>query len=1586
MPTLTKQQQIQFEQLSKDRQQSAEVLEKQSMRGVKLRVIEKYSDSAHFIYELLQNADDAKATYARFFLTADGLLFAHNGTIHFSITDPNREEIDTQAQRLGHINALTSIGNSNKYEAQIGKFGVGFKAVFQYTKTPEIYDPPFCFKIEKFIVPRLLNQDHPERQPEETLFYFPFDNPDNSPSQAFQTILAKLPNLTHPLLFLRHLIQINWNSTAGTKGSYTKQLEKKCCQKTVNHSYQVNIIVTQQVSNNQSIENRFLVFTRPIQSFISNTSHQVDIAYLLKPYDGQAHFQVAYQQTFPAYCFFPTKETTQLHFIVQAPFLLTDSREGIKHGDIRNLQLLEALALLTAESLRVIKKMGLLSDEFFNVLPINEQDFPSEHLFRVIYETVLTQLQSHEALLPTPSGSYTQREKAYLAENPEMMNLLSAEQLSYLVKNEQAQWVFPQTTHHNKTLWDYVRHHLVNQEVNSDKLARRISKGFIQQQSDEWLIQLYSYFLEKARYLWKYQNEILKTKPILRLTDNQIVSAYNRAGKIQVYLPTESESEYPTIKTCFVQHQKSLQFLLALGLDKPKVYEEIKYYILPRYKNTEPEISAAVMQRDFRKLFNYFLSGSWQQQAEYLKILKNIPFCRAREVANHSIARLRAQAIYFNTDNLTNYFSHFSSIYFLDNDFYAPFYHEFGNDALNQFFKAVGVEDKPRRIKIKASLSAQQRKAITKGQFTHDYYHFSQYTYDYDIEGLDTFIAQINPDKSKILWQFLLKLIEDNLGQDIFKGQYNWFYRRERYHYFDAKFLITLRQTAWLYSRDGNSVKPADAIVPELAANDYETESYAAKVFIEKLPIPSEKLPDFTDEQRDKYVFGETLFKLATAAGKEPNEVLENFRHFLVKREKSRPSKPGGFNDKTPTKSTFIAEEISPLKEVFTNELPVYAKTVENKRAQLEKQFAQEIDELTQIETLKLLIKKTKKYRVDWFKALLELEYQLSRDSQEKPIIIKFNQIEKDTFSTQMIVLKNPSRSIPAVIEDMTDLSLQLSLGTETKTVFIEVVSVKELTLRARLKSATPLKKIDFNQLQTAILEIKNIAFLLEKLKKAFWQLRCADSDNLQAQLPKNIEFIFGPPGTGKTTYLVKEKIMPLLIEPSISSSVSESLPKVLVLTPTNKVADVLVRKIMSCFQSETALSTDNCYQNRLIRFGVTGDSEIEKAGLLKDKSFEGFTVGVVVTTIARFLYDGFNKILLKDYDWDVIVFDEASMIMLAQMVYVLYQQAHCHFIIGGDPFQIQPVVRAEAWRTENIYTLVGLTRFQAPKTVPHDFPITPLTTQYRSLPPLGALFSQFSYDGILTHHRRLSDKKQLNLNRFELTEITVIQFPVGSQSTLYRSQRLDSGGAYHIYSAIFTVELAWFLSQQLESQSAWKIGIVCPYLAQATLVEKMIAAVIKEKNAVVSRNKVVDDESFQITTGTVHSFQGDEFDMILNLLNAPPLISKNIFLNNQNILNVAMSRAKDYLIFILPETEEGLTQLKRLKTILNDKQIKPFVQQFTSADVEKILFNQADYIEENSLITTHQKINVYGKPDQKYQVNCSDKVVDILLDIEQFF
>ena len=46
-----------FHELTVLRSKGADLLEQPFMRGVKRSVVEKYSDQAHFIYELLQNAD-----------------------------------------------------------------------------------------------------------------------------------------------------------------------------------------------------------------------------------------------------------------------------------------------------------------------------------------------------------------------------------------------------------------------------------------------------------------------------------------------------------------------------------------------------------------------------------------------------------------------------------------------------------------------------------------------------------------------------------------------------------------------------------------------------------------------------------------------------------------------------------------------------------------------------------------------------------------------------------------------------------------------------------------------------------------------------------------------------------------------------------------------------------------------------------------------------------------------------------------------------------------------------------------------------------------------------------------------------------------------------------------------------------------------------------------------------------------------------------------------------------------------------------------------------------------------------------------
>ena len=42
-------------------------------------IINQYSDRTHFIYEILQNAEDAGATYIKFHLEKERLVILHNG-------------------------------------------------------------------------------------------------------------------------------------------------------------------------------------------------------------------------------------------------------------------------------------------------------------------------------------------------------------------------------------------------------------------------------------------------------------------------------------------------------------------------------------------------------------------------------------------------------------------------------------------------------------------------------------------------------------------------------------------------------------------------------------------------------------------------------------------------------------------------------------------------------------------------------------------------------------------------------------------------------------------------------------------------------------------------------------------------------------------------------------------------------------------------------------------------------------------------------------------------------------------------------------------------------------------------------------------------------------------------------------------------------------------------------------------------------------------------------------------------------------------------------------------------------------------
>ena len=247
-----------------------------------------------------------------------------------------------------------------------------------------------------------------------------------------------------------------------------------------------------------------------------------------------------------------------------------------------------------------------------------------------------------------------------------------------------------------------------------------------------------------------------------------------------------------------------------------------------------------------------------------------------------------------------------------------------------------------------------------------------------------------------------------------------------------------------------------------------------------------------------------------------------------------------------------------------------------------------------------------------------------------------------------------------------------------------------------------------------------------------------------------------------------------------------------------------------------------------------------------------------------------------------------------------------------------------------------------------------------------------------MIHFKKQGEQRPLHIDNLSLKSLNLIRFPVHRLETLYRPQRLR-GSHYHIYAALLTVELVKHLVHQIfknhiqsqKNAKLWQIGIICPYKAQAQLLDKVIASqhIFKPK--------------VRVSCGTIHSFQGDECDIMINVFNPPLHISRspNMFLNRRNIINVAISRAKNYLILLTPDkyTEKvwNLYELGRLLDLIR-QDLKGDYLEIQSAQLEQILFNQSNYLEQNTFATTHQSINVYTEPEKQFEIRVEEMAVDV--------
>ena len=1561
-----------FDALVKDRSDSAKTLEKPSMRGVKSSVVDKYSDQAHFVYELLQNADDTKATYAKFKLYHDRLVFIHNGTQRFSVSNPETEEKDREEGCLGDVNAILSIGNSTKTDQNtIGKFGVGFKAVFQYTSTPYIYDPNIRFKIERFFVPVLIEEDHSERAADETLFEFPFNHETNTADIAFDAISERLSSLVNPILFLSNLQEISFEFD-DTKGNYRKTIE----QTYVFDDTKAELIALSQTFDEESVERKLWLFSRN-----DDSSGRYSVGFYL---DDEDNLMPVNEY---AYCFFPTKADTGLHFIIHAPFLLTDSREGIKQGDPHNTRMIDCLAVLAADCLLYLRDIGiqekhrLITDNILDIVPtesFSQTDYwgtvVKKSEFEPFYEKMLEAFKTEE-IIPT-ADSYTTSENAYWSYNLKLSSLFDNDALKAITEDVEAEWIFTSIPREKCDEDDYVDEIIVDW-LNEDRILNRINESFIESRSIEWLAEFYSWISENSNRMKR-----CRTLPIFISAEGRAVPAYDREGKLILFLPTGEESDYVTISDTLLENDDIAAFVNELGITKPSLKSEIYNKLLPRLR-----ISGAIdVIIPFKKIFDYYINECPEVEKDSLiSELKKYQFIRYTTSNSSDYFRDYPNIMYFPSEKLKEYFSVKPDTKFVDWEGYLDLVGKENEKFLRSFFVELGISTEIRIFST--SLSWDEAHKMNISWKSPSYAHWNsqtweQYVFDACKENIDDIVTNNDFSRSVYMWDILLKMVEQypNLSEKL-KGKHKYFNRTSYDETFDSTDALLLRTSKWLRNKEGEFVSPSMTYASALA-DEYDIFSSNAKRLIGflKMPYENPELSNLTTEQK-KAVKAVELLKnegidvdsLTPEQIKKIKSVLQdeyiqsddsfdseenNDSHLSTKKKKY-----GEGSEKTKQRRTSTPEiEDDVDSDEYTPKTVDYQKKIEKAKAKSDA----EIDLIEQMEELQQKALDSKRYTFGWFKALLELEARESNENADnsKEVSISFGKVVPEGASNRTLILKQPSSYIPRFMEELADIPLILVFENETKKLPIEVISIRSFTLRVKLKPNADMSDINFNAVKEARITAQNPVFLLEELKNQFAKLELDDDYDMQENLCSNIDFVFGPPGTGKTTYLANEIIIPMMKCPEKC--------RVLVLTPTNKASDVITKKI------QEMMGEDTSYLNWLVRFGSTDDETIEKSGVFKDKTFDlrGLDHIVTVTTIDRFPYDFFmpngERHYIRNQKYDYIIFDEASMIPLVKIIYPLFHRQPRKFIVAGDPFQIEPVVHLDMWKGENIYTMVKLNSFSEPKTIPYDYDVKLLTTQYRSIPIIGDLFSRMTYDGVLKHNRTSDDQVQINFGeQLDVRSMNIIKFPVSKYESIYRTKRLNGKTPYHIYSALFAYEFTAWLSNNIalhNPQKRIRIGVIAAYKAQADMIEHLISSL-----------KLPDTVSIQ--TGTIHGFQGDECEIIISVYNPPPSISRKdeMFLNKKNIINVSISRARDYLFILMPDDEtenvDNLLLIKKMESIIKESDD---YTEYSSNDIEQLMFGKPNYLEGNSFSTSHQSVNVYGLPEQKYEIRSEDNAIDI--------
>lgn len=411
--------------------------------------------------------------------------------------------------------------------------------------------------------------------------------------------------------------------------------------------------------------------------------------------------------------------------------------------------------------------------------------------------------------------------------------------------------------------------------------------------------------------------------------------------------------------------------------------------------------------------------------------------------------------------------------------------------------------------------------------------------------------------------------------------------------------------------------------------------------------------------------------------------------------------------------------------------------------------------------------------------------------------------------------------------------------------------------------------------------------------------------------------FLWGPPGTGKTTTLGVMLAEYLQANP---------FANILFLSTTNRAVDQATIAVDDALKHAKYFSLRNTirrfgsgydlkqYAGRehllgnAIHFSANGshDCTLAESTVEISSPFDSTLRGVRLRTmtIASAIFS--ISALRKLPKFDLLVLDEASQISLAHTLAVMpLGNAR---LFAGDPVQLSPVAQSPA---------LSVQRWLKQSAFAHKPPAGPsvcqLNEQSRMIGPICDVISSIFYDGNLrVADAQLDDWYWLKARKNKFGHIPRNEHFCIQKVTTNAIRSLELKGWIRPESAEMIVRMILSAIQQ-KHVSLEDVIVITPFRLQRALLRDML----------------VRHDLKSIMVSTVHSVQGAEAPVVI----FDPVNGSDEFLMNQvgrQLINVALSRAQSKLILALSPGDLAnplFSQMLNFHQSRSNRAVKPIAQ-----------------------------------------------------------